>query len=663
MKRIFHTVSGVLPLLLAVFSADLNQFKPAPVPGDLNVPASVWAERMVATAMTLWPDSFSNEGRRSRWSYDHGVVLRGVEGLWNNTGKGKYFNYIQHTMDHYVREDGSIYDYSGADYNIDYINNGKLVLLLYEVTGQTKYKKAADLLRNQLKTHPRTNEGGFWHKKIYPCQMWLDGLYMGAPFYAQYSRVFPDDTAFNDIANQFIYSERHTRDAKTGLLYHGWDESKQQQWANKETGVSPHFWGRAMGWYGMALVDVLDQFPAKHPGRETIIKILNRLAQAVIKVQDGKTGLWYNIVDLPDRPKNYREASASCMLVYTLLKGVRKGYLPSSCLVNAKKGYAGIITEFIETDANGQTNLKGTVSVSGLGGNPYRDGSYDYYMSERVVVNDPKGMGAFIQCANEMALASEPKPGKGKTVLLDRYFNSEKRKNEGGAMDYWHYVWEGKGHPGLTMWGSIFNKYGANLASLDVAPTTSNLAKASVYIIVDPDHVKDNPSPNYVSFKDARAISNWVMQGGVLVLMANDSANCDLTHFNKLANVFGITFTEKSRNMVKGNDFPAGEVHPNGKEVFKEDVKMYLKEVSVLKLRTLSTAVAARDGDVIMAAVKAGKGAVFAVGDPWLYNEYTDGRNLPGDFNNYRAAEMLSSWLLQPPFGVTGSAIISEFKL
>jgi len=621
--------------------------KPAPIPGDLNVPASAWSERMVATAMKLWPDSFSNGGRRARWSYDHGVILRGVEGLWNNTGKGKYFNYIQHTMDHYVHEDGTIYDYTGTEYNIDYVNNGKLVLLLYEITGQAKYKKAADLLRNQLRTHPRTHEGGFWHKKIYPWQMWLDGLYMGAPFYAQYSRVFHDDTAFNDITNQFIYVERHTRDPKTGLLYHGWDESKEQQWANKETGVSPHFWGRAMGWYGMAMVDVLDQYPAKHPGRDSIIKILNRFAQAVIKVQDAKSGLWYDIVDLPDRPKNYKEASASCMLVYTLLKGVRKGYLPASYLANAKRGYNGIITEFIETDANGQTNLKGTVSVSGLGGNPYRDGSYDYYMKEPVVVNDPKGMGAFIQCANEMAIASEPKPGKGKTVLLDRYFNSEKKKDELGVNDYWHYVWEGKGHPGLTMWGNNFTKFGASLSSLDVAPTPGNLARASVYIIIDPDHVKDNPSPNYVSATDVKAISDWVKLGGVLVLMANDSANCDLSHFNKLANVFGINFSDKSRNMVKGDDFPTGEVHASNKTVFKEDVKMYLKEVSVLNLKAPATAVASREGDVIMATAKYGKGTVFAVGDPWLYNEYTDGRKLPEDYDNYAAAEMLSNWLLQ----------------
>ena len=166
-------------------------------------------------------------------------------------------------MDFFVKDDGSIKDYRPDEYNIDHINNGKADVASLPGYGKEKYKKAADLLRDQLRTHPRTNEGGFWHKKIYPYQMWLDGLYMGAPFYAEYAKLFHEDTAFNDIANQFIWMEKHARDAKTGLLYHGWDESKQQKWANKETGLSPLFWARALGWYGDGMVDALDYFPAK----------------------------------------------------------------------------------------------------------------------------------------------------------------------------------------------------------------------------------------------------------------------------------------------------------------------------------------------------------------------------------------------------------------
>ncbi|RYG43607.1 MAG: glycoside hydrolase family 88 protein, partial [Chitinophagaceae bacterium] len=579
------------------------------------------SQQMAETVMKTWPDSFSvKPGNKARWSYDQGVILKGIEGIWGNTGDVRYFNYIQHSMDYYVKDDGSIYDYKGSDYNIDHVNNGKLLLTLYRVLGKEKYKKAVDLLRNQLRTHPRTNEGGFWHKKIYPYQMWLDGLYMGQPFYAEYAKVFHEDTTFNDITNQFVYMEKHARDPKTGLLYHGWDESKQQQWANKQTGVSPNFWGRALGWYGMAMVDVLDYFPNDHPGRATIISILNRYAKAIVKVQDARTGLWYDIVDKPKEPKNYFEASASCMMVYTLAKAVRLGYIPSSYLANAKKCYAGIVKEFIKTE-NGQLNLYGTVSVSGLGGNPYRDGSFAYYMSEPVVVNDPKGVGAFIQCAVEMEMVPGLANGAGKTVTVDRYFNSEKRKDVTGISVYWHYVWDERSHPGFSTLGQIFKKNGATLTELNDAPTAAKLAKTNVYIIVDPDHIKDNPAPNYVTDKDVAEIKAWVKQGGALLLMANDSNNCDLAHFNKLANAFGMNFTDKSVNMVKNDHFPTGSVLPgNNNPVFRTTKNMFLKEVSTITVQSPAIANATKDGDIIIATAKYGKGVVLAVGDPWLYN-------------------------------------------
>ena len=364
------------------------------------------SERVAATVMTRWKDSWETEpGRSEKWSYEQGVVLKGMESVWYNTADGRYFKYIQQSIDRFVNDDGTIRTYKLDDYNIDNVLNGRVVLLLYKVTGQDKYRKAAALLRQQLKTHPRTSEGGFWHKKIYPSQMWLDGLYMGEPFYAEYAATFHEDADFDDIARQFMLMELHARDAKTGLLYHGWDESKKQRWANQQTGQSPNFWGRAMGWYAMALVDTLDYFPKDHPQRNSLIAILKRLAQAVDKYQDRKTGLWYQVLDKAGAEGNYLEASASCMFVYALAKGVREGYLPASYLRVAGKGYQGIKDRFIETETNGHANLKGTVSVAGLGGNPYRDGSYQYYLSEKVVTNDPKGIGAFLLASAEMETA------------------------------------------------------------------------------------------------------------------------------------------------------------------------------------------------------------------------------------------------------------------
>ncbi len=606
------------------------------------------SEQMIATCMTIWKDSFSLGNKPARWSYDMGVILKGCERVWQNTGDVKYFNYIQHLMDFYIREDGSIKDYRPDEYNIDHINNGKLLLLLYKVLGKEKYLKAARLLREQLHSHPRTHEGGFWHKKIYPYQMWLDGLYMGEPFYAEYSSLLQDDTAFNDITNQFVRMEQHARDPKTGLLYHAWDESKQQQWANKTTGQSPLFWARAIGWYSNAIVDALDWYPADHPGRKKLIDILNRLVTAVGKVQDKQTGLWYDILNYngPGKEKNYFEASASCQFTYAIAKAVRKGYLPAARLSIAEKAWDGIVKEFVKTE-NGQANLYGTVSVSGLGGNPYRDGSFEYYMREKVIVNDPKGMGAFIKAAGEMEISGSLKNGKGKTVLLDRYFNSEKRKNAAGNTDYWQYTWEERSHPGFNTLGSIFEKNGAKLVSSDAAPATANLKGASVYIIVDPDHIRDNPNPNYMAAKDVKAISNWVKKGGTLLLMANDSNNCDLKHFNTLAAVFGIQFTDKSINMVKNDTYPQGEVLPgDNNPVFTTTKKMFLKELSVLEVKSPAKALVVKDNDIIIATAKYGKGAVMAVGDPWLYNEYLDGRKLPAEYENYKAAEDLVRWLL-----------------
>ena len=623
----------IVMLLLAV---SINSF--AQTPG----------EKLAATVLDMWKDTVPI-GSNTKWSYDMGVVLKGFEGLWMNTGDVKYYNAILQKMDYFVKDDGSIKGYEKEEYNIDHVNNGKLVLLLYRITGKEKYKKAADLLRSQLATHPRTNEGGFWHKKVYTNQMWLDGLYMGEPFYAEYAMLFHEDTAFNDIANQFIWMEKHARDPKTGLLYHAWDESKEQQWANKTTGTSPLFWARAMGWYADALVDVLDYFPATHPKRKALIDILNHLVNAVEKQQDKATGLWYDIMNYngPGKEKNYFEASASSQFVYAIAKGVRKGYLPAAKMAIAKKGYDGLVKQFIKEE-NGQTNLHGTVKVSGLGGKPYRDGSFTYYMSEPVIVNDPKGMGAFLLASNEIEMAKDQAVGKGKTVLLDRWFNSEKKKDATGTEVYWHYVWEERSHGGFYTLGNIFEKNGAKLASLNVAPTTANLKGASVYIIVDADHKKDNPNPNYVTANDVKVISDWVKAGGTLLIMANDSNNCDLQHLNLLAGAFGVKFTDKSLNMVKNDMYEQGVVLPGANNpIFKSPEKMYLKEVSALEIKAPAVANAVKDWDVIIATAKYGKGKVLAVGDPWLYNEYVDSRKLlPAEFQNYKAAEDLVKWLL-----------------
>ena len=355
------------------------------------------------------------------WNYQWGLVLKGFEQVWRATGDERYFAYIQHNIDRFVRTDGTIRGYRLDEYNVDRLNTGKVLFALYEKTRDAKYKRALDLLRLQLDTQPRTKSGGFWHKRIYPDQMWLDGIYMADAFYAQYAHTFPllsvtgdysprgeaerggrGGGAFDDIAHQIVLIEQHTRDPVTGLLYHAWDESKQQPWANPVTGCSPHFWGRAMGWYGMAIVDILDFLRRDHPQRDAIIAILNRMFDALVRVQDARTGVWYQVLDQGARAGNYLESSASCMFVYAIVKGVRHNYLPKEDLAIAQRAYDGIIKQFVEVDRVGQVHLKGTCRSAGLGGTPYRDGSFEYYIGEPIATDNHHGVGAFILASDEI---------------------------------------------------------------------------------------------------------------------------------------------------------------------------------------------------------------------------------------------------------------------
>jgi unsaturated rhamnogalacturonyl hydrolase len=614
--------------------------------GTIAGQAKPLSAQMADTAMTrIWTDSPNGSGIPPKWVYDYGVILNGMKSLWQTTGDRRYYDFIKRGVDAFVNEDGSIKTYRADEYNLDQVCMASAAMMMYRVTGEIKYKKAVDLIRSQLKTHPRTNEGGFWHKRIYPYQMWLDGLYMAEPFYAEYSAVFGENN-WNDIANQFIWMERHARDDKTGLLYHAWDESKRQQWADKQTGRAPMFWGRAMGWYAMALVDVLDYFPKDHPKRADLIAILNREMAAVGKVQDKNSGVWWLILDMPGREKNYLEASSSAMFAYAMAKGVRNGYLPASFLRSADVAWAGIGKQFIEKKTDGIDLVK-TIGGAGLGGNPYRAGDYNYYVNERVVTNDPKGIGAFLLAAAEMESSSNIALGRGKTVILDGFFNHEIKKDDNGRDILWHYRWDEWDNGGYSLWGDVFQRLGARTATLDSEPIVTNLKSADVYIIVDPDTDKETPRPNYIQPQHIDVLSDWVKNGGVLVLMGNDAGNAEFKHFNALAAKFGVQFNEDSLNRVQGNNFEQGKVDVTaGNPVLSTARILHLKEVSSLTLREPAKPLISQDGHILMATSKYGKGTVFAVGDPWLYNEYTDGRKLPVEYENFRAAQDLSRWLL-----------------
>jgi unsaturated rhamnogalacturonyl hydrolase len=381
-------------------SAGGSGFKPEPSQNDEGLN---WSLKMTDSMIERRP-SLSE-----RWDYEFGLMLKAIWEVWSETGDRRLYQYIQKNMDQLVDPSGKILTYEIEEYNLDQINAGKVLFLLYEATGDERYRKAILTLREQLRSHPRTASGGLWHKKIYPYQMWLDGIYMASPFYAEYAKVFNEPEGFDDVAKQILLITERTRDEETGLYYHGWDETKSQAWADPRTGCSPHFWGRSMGWLVMAIVDVLDFLPPDHPSRQALIEILRSAAAAVAKVQDPKTGLWYQVMDQGERAGNYLEASGSSMFVYGFAKGVKQGYLDRSYLELARRGYRGIIEHFITIDA-GLVNLNRICKVAGLGKShpeqAYRNGTYEYYIGEPIVSNDYKGVGPFILAGVALERAS-----------------------------------------------------------------------------------------------------------------------------------------------------------------------------------------------------------------------------------------------------------------
>ena len=355
---------------------------------------SEWMARSCAQRSPLLMD---------RWIYDYGVVLKGVEEVYDTTGNDLYAAYILNNMNRFVNDDGSIKGYDPEEFNIDHINSGKLLFFCYKKTGNEKYRKAAHTLMGQIKKHPRTSENVLWHKKVYPYQIWLDGLYMASPFWAQYISEFGEDKNFDEIPHQFLVCEKHTKCKDSGLLFHAYDETKTMYWCNPATGLSRHFWARAIGWYVMAINDVLDHLPKDHKNRQALIDLLDRTLAPLLNVQDS-SGVWWQILNQPERKGNYLEASASCMFLYGMAKGVLNGYLTGDkYLPSIKKAYNGIISEFVTETGLGHLNLNKICHGAGLGNHPddktnrRRDGSFAYYISENIVTNDGKGVGAFIK--------------------------------------------------------------------------------------------------------------------------------------------------------------------------------------------------------------------------------------------------------------------------
>jgi len=628
----------------------------APVASHTAAPAPIERRNaVVERVLTEWPDGrISSAKNPGEWDYQEGVLLDGVVAEWRASGDGRLFDYVKKAVDQSVDKDGVIHMANGAPFpvdahSLDDIEMGRSVVTLYRVLQQPKYYVAAKFLHDQMMQQPKNASGGYWHKKIYPDQMWLDGAYMAGPFLANYAKTFHSPQDLDGVVEQLLLMDSRMRDSQTGLLRHGWDESKKMDWADKKTGQSPEIWARAMGWYVMALVDVLERMPEEDPQRAAIESITRRTLMAVARYQDPTSGLWWQVMDKGSAKGNYLEASASCMFVYAMAKAVRMDVLPMSFESNVTRGWNGVQTHFVKPDGT----LTGTVKVAGLGGTPYRSGTFEYYTGEAVVDNDPKGVGAYLLALSEITMRARAgdllRKARGKTVLIDGWFNSQQRKSADGQMELFHYKWNDDANSGYSLFGRMFAQYGMRPEVLDHAPRADDLKGVDIYVIASPDIPLLNPNLHYMDKESADAIEAWVKAGGVLVEMQNDSEHADQTHFDLLSDRFGLHYNPVTRNRELNDSYENTMVTiPAGTGgIFHEPHRITEKETCTLTLSGPAKAIITDKGDVMMAVSHVGKGLVFANVDPWVYNEYTDGRKAPLGEDNFAGGQELVHWLVQ----------------
>ncbi|MDY0346164.1 MAG: glycoside hydrolase family 88 protein [Acholeplasma sp.] len=354
----------------------------------------------------LWNIEAIHQGKAPAWNYVDGCMMTSLLSLYRQTKDEKYYRFVEEFIDYYVLEDGTLRGYEQSTYNLDDICESRVLFDFYERTKQEKYNKAIELTYRHILRQPRTKEGSFWHKLIYPHQVWLDGLFMAQPFYTRYETLRNQQKNYDDILNHFKVVRKHMYSEKDQLYYHGYDASKTAFWANKETGLSKNFWLRATGWYVVSIVDVIDYLDNSYPARKDFFyPLLKEAIDGLLTYQDIKSNLFYQVINQPNEPKNYLESSGSALIAYAILKGVRLGALDLSYQAIGQAIFNGIVDMYI-SDNDGDLNMKGICLVSGLGPdhNLRRDGSVAYYLSEPIVENDAKGVGPFIMAYTEMKM-------------------------------------------------------------------------------------------------------------------------------------------------------------------------------------------------------------------------------------------------------------------
>jgi unsaturated rhamnogalacturonyl hydrolase len=563
----------------------------------LPLGAQSWSQRAANTAIALWPNApYQQLENAPLQGSGVALLLNGVNAESYNTANGTYFRYEKQKVDTFLATESS------ADLHTR-IAFARPILLAGRVTQDARYFKAADLLDHSLSARSQARV-----LQTDPAE-----IYESAPFYAEYAQVFRRPVDFSKIRR--VFSE-DARGKKAGIGR-----------ADRASVAS----ARDMGWYIAALVDTLAYYPHDDRDRRLLLQILNGTMSRVVRAQDQRSGLWHESLE---KPGGMDDAVATCLITYALQKAVRLGYLRNGYSENATQAWRAMLEHFVKPDGDAAVSFIISVDSRESRGLRGADG-------ERELA------GAFLLTSTEMEHAPEATLARGRLVMLDSWFNSQQRTNSAGQKEYFHYKWGDYSDSGYSLFGNMFTDFGADLATLSVAPTFDTLKGAQYYVIVSPDIPAKNPNPHYVQAKDADQVAEWVRRGGVLILMENDPPNADIEHLNLIADRFGIHFNSVLSHHVIGDNFAAGQIAVKGGGlIFRDSHTLYMKDTCTLSLNSPAKPLFEDRGDVVIAMSKFGKGTVVAVVDPWLYNEYTDGRKKPPMQDNYAAGQEFVRWII-----------------
>ena len=569
--------------------------------------SATWTQRIADATLHRQAAGQRATAPSGEWSAETGQLLEGMEAAWYDTADGDYFRYARQVVDAHLNANGAAASAASRAGSLDDGLYGRQLLRMYRVTLDPKYYAAAQRLRQQLLSScgaylAGSGEAGAKAEPENRC--------MAQPFLAEYALVFQEPEDFARITQSFVR----------------WSGQSGQSWAPHAKEAEDSFAMRDAAWLVVNLVDSLQYYPLDNPGRAKLTALLRRTAAEVAQHEDRATGLWYQTPGGPAAERRLMQPRDACMFAYALMKGVRLGYLPATYSADAERAWHGIQERVVQVHDGGEISLAG------------KPGS--------------NGDGALLLAATEADLAPTAALGRGATVLLDAWYNSQQRTDAAGKMDYFHYKWADFSNSGYSLFGHLWRSYGAATGTLYSAPTHANLSKAQFYVIASPDIPARNPNPHYMTVQDAGEIAIWVKRGGVLILMENDPPNADIAHLDLLADRFGIHFDNVLTHHIIGEQVGPGRIPVvvGSSPVFHHAHTLYMKDTCTISLRGKAAALLQDREGIVMATAKYGRGTVFASVDPWLYNEYTDGRKnaaIYGRFDNFAGGRELVQWLLR----------------